>query len=196
MAPPIEIPGSSEHEMQEKSESLDRAEALFEVLRIEIRENLSERYELNLGEMYSLIDYHSAMREMQQSRLSQIDYSGALQRFVSCLIKGEDVPNDILSRCPHHARMYRDKMSDHKYAFGNVREIVNSISVLLDNEEDAGRFLEEYVDYMVANNSSGWDRERSREVCLQNIGYCAGYLDMEAVFAVNRLIGATHVAFG
>ena len=88
-------------------------------------------------------------------------------------------------------------MSEQIYKFGNVGEIVDSISKLIDGrDEDAGRFLEQYVDYMESKNSEGWDRARSREVCLQNIGYCAGYLNMEAIGKVNRLMGATHIAFG
>jgi hypothetical protein len=35
-----------------------------------------------------------------------------------------------------------------------------------------------------------------RAVCLTNIGYCAGYLSMEAINKVNALTGATHIAFG
>lgn len=81
------------------------------------------------------------------------------------------------------------------YSFGNVGEIVASISLLLNHEEDAERFLTEYVQYMLENNKEGFNRERSREVCLQNIGYCAGHIDMNSIEAVYRLMGATHIAF-
>jgi len=87
-------------------------------------------------------------------------------------------------------------MSNHNYEFGNVRQIVDSIAALIEHEEDAERFLNQYVDYMAENNSAGWNRDQSREVCLKNIGYCAGYLNMEAIATVNRLMGATHIAFG
>ena len=88
-------------------------------------------------------------------------------------------------------------MSEQIYNFGNVGEIVDSIAKLIDGrDEDATRFLEQYVDDMEDGNTEGWDRDKCREVCLQNIGYCAGYINMEAISRVNQLMGATHIAFG
>lgn len=87
-------------------------------------------------------------------------------------------------------------MSEAVYKFGNVGEIVDSISLLIDGrDEDAERFLDQYVDHMEASNTAGWNRQRSREVCLGNIGYCAGYISMEAIQKVDKLLGAKHIVF-
>jgi len=87
-------------------------------------------------------------------------------------------------------------MSEQHYHFGNVRELVNSISTLLAHEKDAERFIGEYTEFMLARRGEEWGPDKCRQVCLQNVGYCAGYIGMDAIRAVNRLLGATHIAYG
>lgn len=41
----------------------DRGEALIDILRITVREELRQEYKLDLGEMYLLMDYTSHLRE-------------------------------------------------------------------------------------------------------------------------------------
>lgn len=45
---------------------------------------------------------------LRQSRLDQIDYSANLQKFVECLIRGRNVPEEVLEACPHHAKLLED----------------------------------------------------------------------------------------
>jgi len=78
-----------------------------------------------------------------------------------------------------------------------VRDLVETIQNLSEsNQGEADTFLEQYVSYMESNNSQGWDRDKCREVCLSNIGYCAGYIDVAAMQKVGRMFGARHPVFG
>jgi hypothetical protein len=83
-------------------------------------------------------------------------------------------------------------MSERIYVFDTVGDVITSIKTLLDNPDDADRFEQEYIEKIYKQNTEGWTRERCREVFLHNVGYCAGYISVSAMSAVEELFGARH----
>lgn len=84
-----------------------------------------------------------------------------------------------------------------QFDFTTIGDICNSINLLIENEHEAERFMAEYVDRMQSSNHQ-WTREQCEKVCMENVGYCAGYIGdgWTAMAEVKRILGASHPVYG
>ena len=73
-------------------------------------------------------------------------------------------------------------------------EVLSPVACITD-EKDAAQYLESYIAYII-NSQDGLSKEKAREIALQNIGYFAGYCDMETADRILKIFHTLHPVFG